>query len=481
MAFGINDTGFEIKRLQDIVEEKRALAVSLFQDLLEEEGDFVDTSDSSTLGRLINLATPSETTIWEQLQLAYSSLDPNTAIGVALDNIVQYGGISRLSPSYSTVTGLFSGDIGTLIPTDSIVSSDLHANTFRTISPITITTTSASGVVIEVDAVQNSTAYTITYSVGVSTNTITYTSDSSALESEILSGLEGVITASHPLLTVEIVDDTLVILKDDIFTRSDFSVTSNLSITKGYKTGSMQAEELGALEAEANSLTVIDTPVLGWDSVTNPLAASAGNEEETDEELRLRFRNSKFERSTNILDALYSALTNVDSVESVTVYENDTDATDGNGLPPHSFMAVVLGGESEDIANTIWLNKPAGISSIGSTTVEIIDSQGFARDINFERPDPIPIYIEIELTTDSSYPADGDDQIKAAIINYAQENFRVGSDIIWSRLFTPINEIPGHQIDNLFIGTSPSPAGTSNISIEFDEIGSFSTVNIIIS
>lgn len=481
MAFGINDTGFEIKRLADIIEEKRALAVSLFQDLLEEEGDFVDTSDSSALGRLISLATPSETTIWEQLQLAYSSLDPNTAVGIALDNIVQYGGISRQSPSYSTVTGLFSGDIGTVIPTDSVVSSGLHANTFRTIAPISIATTSSSGVVIEVNTLQNSTAYTVSYTIGVSTNTITFTSDGSATVDEILNGIGAAITLSHPLLSFEIVDDTIVILKEDIFTRSDFTVTSNLVITKGYKTGSLQAEELGDVEAEANSLNVIDTPVLGWDTVTNPLAASPGNELETDEELRLRFRNTKFERSTNILDSLYSALINVSSVESVTVYENDTDVTDGNGLPPHSLMAVVLGGESEEVANAVYLNKPAGISTIGDTTVEIIDSQGFPKDINFERPTPVPIYIAINLTTDSSYPADGDDQIKAAIINYAQEFFKVGADIVYTRLYTPINEIQGHQVDSLFIGTAPAPTGEINIPIAFTEIGSFSTVNITIT
>jgi uncharacterized phage protein gp47/JayE len=54
----------------------------------------------------------------------------------------------------------------------------------------------------------------------------------------------------------------------------------------------------------------------------------------------------------------------------------------------------------------------------------------------------------------------------------------VGDDVIWSRLFTPINNVPGHQIDSMFIGTSPAPTGTSNVVIDFNELASFESVNI---
>lgn len=481
MAFGINDTGFEIKRLEDIIEEKRALAVSLFQDLLE-EGDFVDTSDSSTLGRLISLATQAEAVTWEQLQLAYSSLDPNTATGIALDNIVQYSGITRQSPSYSLVTGLFKGDNGTSIPIGSNVGSNSHGNIFSTTSTLPLTPTTSSGVDISVFSVANSTNYTITYSISsVSSNTVTYTSDASATESEILTGLYDEIISAHPLLSASIVDGILVVTKTDIFQTSTFSVSSNLQIDKVSKLGSMIAEEIGAISAPSNTLTIIKTPVLGWDSVTNPSAATEGSEQETDEELRLRFRNTKFELSSNILDSMYSALSALSGVENVAVYENDTDVTDGNGLPPHSFMAVVLGADSETVAHTIWLNKPTGITSVGNTLINVTDSQLFTHPINFERPTPIPIYITMTLTTDELFPADGEDQIKSAILEYSQSQFSVGDDVIYTRLYTPINSVEGHQVDSLFIGTSPAPTNENNIAIPFNDIASFDSVNIIIN
>jgi uncharacterized phage protein gp47/JayE len=478
---GITDSGFEIKRLDEIISDSKLRATTIFQDLVE-PGDVVDTSDSSTIGRFVNTFSLSDSQLWEQAQLVYSSLDPNTAFGKALDNIVQYGGIVRQSPSSSTVTGLFSGDNGTSIPSSSVVGSNLFADTFSTTSAILLAPVAASGIEVEVLTVQNATAYTITYSISsVSNNTVTFTSDSDATIAEIIAGLKAEIDSSHPLMVATISGETLVIEKSDIFQTSNFSISSNLSITKVSKLGSLVAEDVGPISAEANSLNVIKTPALGWDSVTNPLAASEGRFTETDEELRLRFRNTKFERSTNILDSLYSALLSVPTVESVAVYDNDTDIVDANGLPPHSFTAVVLGGEAEDIANTIWRNKPVGITSNGNTTVTITDSQDFPRDINFERPDPVVIYISIVLDTNELFPADGFDQIKSAIIAFAKDEFSVGDDIIWSRLFTPINSIPGHSVTSLFIGTSPSPAGTANIPIAFNKIGSFSSTNINIS
>jgi uncharacterized phage protein gp47/JayE len=165
----------------------------------------------------------------------------------------------------------------------------------------------------------------------------------------------------------------------------------------------------------------------------------------------------------------------------VVIYENDTDVTDANGIPAHSFMPIVLGGISTNIAQAIWENKPLGIRSYGNTIVTIYDSQGFPHDIGFERPNPVPIYISLDLTTNSEFPQDGEQVIKDAIAAYMEANFGIGEDVIYSRLYTPINSVPGHYINSLTIGTSPSPVGTSNIPIAFNELFSLDPNNIVIT
>jgi uncharacterized phage protein gp47/JayE len=485
MAFGITNSGFAIKRLQDILTAQRAEAVALFQDKVA-PGDLVDTSDSSVLGRLIALDSIGDAELWELAQLSYSSLDPNSATGVALDNLVQYSGISRFPASPTTAIALFAGDINTLIAAGNSVQASDTRKTFTVSDSIALSPSVARGVTVTVQTVQNSTAYTINYTpVNGSLATITFTSDSDATVAEILAGLQALIAGSHPLLTASVVGTTLVVDMTDDFQSATFSITSNLAISKCRKLGTVVCIENGPNEQDANTINTILTPVLGWDSVTNILAASAGRLLETDEELRLRFRNTKFERASNILDSLYAALLNVDGVEEVAIYENDTNITDANGVPPHSFLPVVLGGSSQLIAEAIWLNKPMGISSQGNTVISITDSQGFPHDIGLERPNPVTVYVELTIDTAAEsnfvFPGNGVDLIKEAVIAYAKDNFGVGDDVIYSRLYTPINSVEGFQIDSLFIGTSPAPVGVANIPVAFNEISSFEAINISVT
>ena len=481
--YGVTDAGFVIKRLNDLLRDKRQRAVQLFQDLVS-SGDVVDTSESSLLGRLIALDVVGDADLWELGQDCWNSFDPNSATGISLDNLVQYSGISRFNAAPSTATGLFVGNNGVLIPSGSAVSDVNTNNQFFVQGSVALSPSQASGINVTVVNVLNNTQYAITYTTSNGlANTATYTSSASATASEILNGLKAVIDLNHPLLTATIpFGDELAIWRADVFQVSNFSVSAGLLINKVGKLGQLTCSVNGAVEQEANTLNTILTPVLGWDFVTNPVAASPGRLAETDEELRIRFRNTKLERSSNILDSLYSALLNVPNVEEVAIYENDTDVTDTNGVSPHSFFPVVLGGSSQVIAETIWRNKPMGISSEGNTVVTVTDSQGFTHDIGFERPNPVTVYIDITLSLDTEsltpFPGDGADQIRSEIISYAKDNFGVGRDIIYSRLFTPMNKIAGHQVDSLFIGTSPAPSGTSNIAVAFNEIGSFESVNI---
>jgi uncharacterized phage protein gp47/JayE len=477
---GVTDAGFIIKRLADILADDRALAVQLFQDLVQ-PGDVVDVSDSSALGRLISLAAPSEADLWEAAQEVYAAFDPNSATGIALDNLVAYAGLTRKEQTFTTSSVLVDGDTNVLIPVGQTVSSSTTGEQFTTVGAISLSPSNASGITVSVVTLQNSTAYTISYSNTISTNTVTFTSDASATVPEILSGLQSVIAGAHPTLTSSVVGTTLVIDRNDIFQTVGFTTSVNLGITKVRTVGEVVAVESGVIEQPANTIDSILTPMLGWDSVINPIAATPGEDRETDEQLRLRFRNGKFDRATNTFDAIYSALINLDNVSEVTIYENDTSVVDGNGVPAHSFLPIVSGGLSTDIANAIWDNKPTGILSYGNTSVNVTDIQGGVHVVSFSRPNPVVIYISMDITTDVNFPANGNDQIRSALIDYFAANFGTGDDVIYSRLYTAINSVPGHQVNTLTVGTSPSPVGTSNVVINFDSIASLSSVNIIIS
>lgn len=477
---GVTDAGFVIKRLAEILADDRALAVQLFQDLVQPQ-DIVDTSDSSALGRLISLASPSEADLWEAAQEVYAAFDPNSATGIALDNLVALGGLTRKEQTFTTSSILVAGDTNTLIPVGQTVSSSTTGEQFTTVGAISLAASNASGITVSVVVLADSTSYTITYANTTTSNTITYTSDGSATVQEILDGLQLVIAGAHPSLTSSVVGTTLVIDRNDIFQTVNFTTSVNLGINKVRTVGEVVAFNSGIIEQPANTIDTILTPMTGWDSVINPVAATPGEDRETDEELRLRFRNGKFERATNTYDAIYSALINTDNVSEVTIYENDTSVVDGNGVPAHSFLPIVVGGLSQDIGNAIWANKPIGILSYGNTSVNVIDVQGGTHVVSFSRPNALVIYISMDITTDVNFPANGNDLIRSNIIQYFADNLGTGDDVIYSRLYTPINSVPGHQVNTLTIGTSPSPVGVVNIPVAFDQIASISAININIT
>lgn len=237
----------------------------------------------------------------------------------------------------------------------------------------------------------------------------------------------------------------------------------------------MQATEPGEVRANAGTLTEIVTPFSGWNSVTNVLDATVGEEDEEDEDLRLRRETELRVQGSSNIDAIEADVSTVDGVVDTASFENDTDAT-VDGLPPHSFEIVVWSGDpaaadEDEIAQAIWDSKPVGIPAIGNTTGTAVDAAGNERTIAFSYADNAEVYLEFDLTTNDEFPVDGEDQVKDAVVAFADDNWRIGSDVILSALYASVFSVSGVvSIDAVRAGFSASPVGTSNLTIEDREI-----------
>lgn len=237
----------------------------------------------------------------------------------------------------------------------------------------------------------------------------------------------------------------------------------------------------GAVLAPAGTLTKIDTPIFGWQTVSNLLDAAPGRNEETDEQLRLRRRASTSTSGQSIVDAMYGALTNIPEVRQAKVYENDQDAVDANGLPPHSIYCIVEGGADADILDTIWLKKTAGTTTHGTTAGQVTDSMDNPHMLNFSRPTDVDVWVTVNLHTRPGWPTDGAQRITNALTAWAVANQSIGEEVIHSRLFDPVNTVPGISIDSLYIGTAADPAGTANVAVPFDGLARFDSTRIVVN
>lgn len=478
---GLSDQGFAVKRLQDIVTDGKAYAQQVFQDLVP-LGETVDTSDDTILGRLVTLKSPAQADLWEAAALVYSSFDPQQATGNALDNICAIGGVTRLVGAPSSAQMQLVGSVSATADTTFQVQSQTTGNQYQLTQFVQMSPQKVNQFTVSVGTVAASTVYTatITPSLGGVVEQMTYTSDATPTITEIVNGLVASLSTSLKYTATLNTDNSITVKTIDPFAQIDITLTSNLIFASVGRVVVAVCTENGANLDPAGSISTILTSTFGINTAVNLLDTIPGRLLETDDELRTRFRNSKSVAAVNTLDSIYSAINSVPGITQLLIYENDTDVTDSNGIPAHSFMPVVQGGSSSLIAQAIWSKKPTGIRSFGDTVITVVDSQGLTHNVAFKRPTQVRVYITVNILKDSTFPATGAADITSALVSYINE-LLIGQSVIYSRLYSPINTVQGFQINSMFIGTSASPTGTSNIPISIAQVAYTDPSSIIVN
>lgn len=439
-------------------EENKTYWETAFQTIF---GASIDLDPEGPAGQLIGILAKRDTDLWEALAEIYNSRDPDQAVGVALDAICAETGVIRTSEGSTTVESVqLDGDIGTLIPAGSQVRQSEGENTdinYSLLSDVYITQNSCRKVILTVgtpvDAevfriTLDGTAYEYTASVGTDDDEYVATQLKALIEA---GDFGGTVTQDGAELTIE-------------YLNTDFSmvITTNITLDFIAVAGSFQADTAGTYTVPVGTLDTIVTPVSGWDAVYNPVEGTAGRERETDIELRIRRANT-LTTGNATEDALVANVSNnAANVTRVAIQSNRTDVTDGDGLPPHSFELVVSGGIAQDIVDEIWATQAAGIASYGTESGTITDSNGDSQTVYFSRPTPKYAWVKVkrDLYSEEDYPADGDTQIKKAIVAWAAINQPIGKDIIRQRLSIPVYEVPGIEDIEITIAVTDNPGDT---------------------
>lgn len=232
----------------------------------------------------------------------------------------------------------------------------------------------------------------------------------------------------------------------------------------------------GAIMAEPSTITGIFTPTQGWQTVTNASAATPGAPVISDAQLRTQQALSTANPSQNSFDGEVGAVAAVAGVVASVGYENDSDITDGNGLPPHSTSMVVSGGTDSDIATAIQIHKAPGANTYGTTSVPLVDSRGMPLTINFFRPVNAIIHVQVTITPASNYVSSTAALIQAAIAAaVTPPNIPIGGDVVLTKLYA-VAYLPGtpqagsFQVVGIEIAKNGGSLGTADIILGFKEI-----------
>lgn len=493
ITYGLTSTGFVSKPLAEVEAEiDAALQAGPLGASAGTEPDGTIPLDTAA-GQLKVIWTDGISAMWDLLQAVYASFDPNSATGVSQDAICAITGTIREPVEYSAVTATCTGTPLTVLPAGRRAQVKTTGAYFDSVAPATI-------VVAPVWA--PATPYVVGNRVGSPSTGATNVYQC------ITAGTSAGGTGP---------------------TGTGADITDNTAHWKWLGAGAgvidvtFSAEVAGQIGANVGDLSVIATPVAGWSNVTNLLAASVGQLQESDAALRVRRNEELAIGATSTQEAIRSAILRVNQnstdalhvpVKACTVFHNDTDVTDANGVPPHSVEVLALYGDGvtdvpttdQDIANAVFANVAAGIATYGNQTASVTDSQLNVQTVRWSKPVAVPIYIVATVYYDPAQWPPGSSALvvqtaKSAIVTYG-DNFSIGTsvrmaalsqaffdgpaatDITGTAIIAPPGSLPTTgvlDVTPLYFGTAPSPVSSTVVTITSRQLATFNLANVTIT
>ena len=452
----VTPTGLNRKTLQE-------LRVDFENKFKQVFGVTFETAVDSPNGLLVSQLALSYNDLWELAQEIYSSLDPNQAVGAALDARAAFNGVSRKPALPCTVDAVLytSGDSAT-IPAGSLAKRQRGNLNFSLDETVTISRASCDELLIIDDGSAKNTEYVFHFTFGdVTLNNSTSASNIAVLATAIhnAGGYSEITTRG---IVVRSMDDSPVGITGS--KPSDFIILAG-------KKGSFTAVNEGLQTCEIGELDTIAVGVSGWNSVYNYVAGAPGEDLESDESLRVRRAAAARVRKSRATDpAIEAALLDVRGVSSALVKSNRGFATDSDGIPGKSFNSLVIGGNDNEIAQCIYENQPSGIQSYGNTSVNITDSHGIEQQISFSRPTAVYLWVKVtySLYDEEAFP--GQDAVKEALVKWAEREFTLGKDVISTRINQGLYDVPGIGVATCAVAVTENPdTPPSSSSYETDK------------
>ncbi len=140
----ISETGYKRRTYDEILTEKIQMAKNLF-------GEDINTEENTPLGKFIRINAYDEALLSEEIELVYYSIFPNTAMGVSLDRLCVFAGISRNPATAARFKVTVKGTDGTTVPLGFLVGTE-SGITYYNNNDVVV---SGDTAILEVDCTEN--------------------------------------------------------------------------------------------------------------------------------------------------------------------------------------------------------------------------------------------------------------------------------------------------------------------------------------
>ena len=189
------------------------------------------------------------------------------------------------------------------------------------------------------------------------------------------------------------------------------------TITAGTHSLPFRSQNMGLVQPTVGTITNQVTKVIGVTNVINSVAPTTlGEDQESDEDFRIRRNRSTSTNGQNNSDALLGQLLALPTVTDARVFVNvpGNDDYDSN-LPDCAVWVIVEGGANNDIANVIYQNS-TGLPTYGNVSVDVTAVSGQVFNTNFDRANPVSLYVRFDYQAIVTPPISDTTPIKEYIV-----------------------------------------------------------------
>lgn len=240
----------------------------------------------------------------------------------------------------------------------------------------------------------------------------------------------------------------------------------------GHVVISATSEDAGASQNVAPGAVVNpEESVDGFYSVTNVTKALGGLDVETDDKFRQRIYDNRQSKMRGSNDGLTTALRNISDVKDARVVSNREMTVDSYGNPPKSTHAYVLGGQPNEIAQTLYDTGVLDTKWVGKSTGTATSIDGRTYQIAYDNAPQALVYVKVNVKVDTTAfnTEYGVGQIKDAINSYF-DSLSMGNDVNFTKLFSPIYSVAGVQDVQISMGRDSKDNIKPNQSININEM-----------
>lgn len=461
--YGVTPQGFNRMRLPEIQK-------NLFERLEQKLGQPVSRSPNSVIGILIGLVAEESDRQWQMEEQDYYDRSPMTASEGSIDNTLAYTNVLRRAEEYTYLYAVCYGNNGFIIPINGQIKGN-DGEKYNIAASSQISLNNCVSVTLSIPAVSEGIQFTIILN---GESHLKYTANGSDNVSAVYSQLISQLTSLKCGWSGSVSDGKLVLQQTDRRYGGTCVPSESLTVEQVGSPIRFVAENYGPIEPIIGTVTSINTNYDGWKAVSNESEAYVGRNPETTTEVRQRYAAAVYKNSVSMKESIRAALLDLPDVQSVTVYENRSDDI-VDGMKPHSFEVIIHGGDDREIAQTILNKAPIGIDSNGDIEIEITDSEGTLERVYFNRPEEVPIWVQVTIHeyTEESLPGDLVNTVKKIIAQNGNA-LPMGKDVITQRFYGPIfSTVDGIGYIDLKISTTDGSYTTENIPIERGQIAVF--------